>query len=128
SSAKVNLASKLKAENNDLKIDSHFRLSNLIYGQEEQAQERGLPSLDLTKNALDLFTDKKGNLDLDFILKTELDKPRISIKQLKRVILEAAMRNLANQPLDQTINKVQQTIKQFKDFGEEMQKIFGGKD
>jgi len=127
-SAKVNLASKLKAENNDLEIDSHFRLSNLIYAQEGQIQEQWLPSLDLVKNALDLFTDKKGNLELEFSLKTKLDRPNISVEQFKKVILEAAMRNLANQPLDQTIDKVQQTIKQFEDFGKEMQKIFKGKE
>jgi len=128
-SAKVNLVSKLKSDNNDLKINSHFRLFGLIYAQSEDPEDAVLPQVpDLTRNTLDLFTDKQGNLDLNFILATKLDKPQISVKQLKSAIMDAAMRNLSNQPLGETINKVQKTIEQFKDFGEQMQKIFKGKD
>ena len=127
-SAKVNLVSKLKAEDNNLKIENKFRLSNLVYAQEEPRETQGFPSLDFTRNALDLFTNKKGVLDLDFALNTKLDKPSISVEQFKKAILDAALRNLANQPPTEVFEKINKTVQQIEDFGKEMKKIFKGGD
>lgn len=122
-SAKVNLSSTFKAQDDDLKIDSHFRLSNLVYAQ-NQDQNIAQYGFDLVKNALDFFTDKKGNLSLEFSLQTKLDKPNITIEQLKQAILQAAMKNLSSQPPEAIINKVTGTIQQFEDFGKKMKQIF----
>lgn len=126
-SAKLNTVSVFKAENNELVIDTHFKLSDLIYAQ-EQSSEGELPTLDITKSALDLFTDRDGKLILDFRLKSKFDKPEFNTKQLKKVILNAAAKNLANQPPEDVAQKISDTIEKFKDFGEQMQKIFKGKD
>jgi len=123
-SAKLNLSSTLKAENNDLAIVSNFRLSDLLYAKDEPPKEGELPGLDLAKNTLDLFTDEKGNLNLDFTINTKLDKPSISIGELKKTILKAAVKNLANQPPEKVIEKITNTIEQFKEFGKELKDIF----
>lgn len=126
-SAKLNTVSIFKAENNELAIDTHFSLSDLIYAQEE-SREGELPTLDITKSALDLFTDREGKLVLDFRLKSKFDNPEFTVKQLKKAILNAAAKNLANQPPEDVVQKISDTIGKFKDFGEQMQKIFKGKE
>lgn len=127
-SAKLNLTSILKAENNDLIITSEFKLSDLVYAKEEPAKEAELPKFDLVKNTLDLFTDREGNLNLDFNINTRLDSPGINISELKKVILNAAIKNLSNQPPEALIEKVTNTLEQFKDFGKELKNIFKKKE
>ncbi|MDD5594961.1 MAG: DUF748 domain-containing protein [Candidatus Omnitrophica bacterium] len=126
-SAKLSLASICKAKNNDLTIATDFKLSNMVYAQEEPRQEGEIPQLNFMKNALDLFTDANGNLNLQFTIQTKLDHPELSIEQLKKVVFEAAAKNLSSQRPDQLIEKVQSTMDQFKDFGKQMEKIFKGK-
>ena len=121
SSARLDLVSIFKARNNALKIVTKFNLSNLVYAQ---AQEQQL-DLDLMKNALDLFTDPKGNLRLEFNLDTWLDNPAISQEKIKSIILKAAMKNLSNQSPQQLMDKVTTVIDQYKGLGKELKAIFG---
>jgi len=127
-SVKLDLKCQLKAVNNDLNILSNLNLSRLVYAPQEPAQEGEPPSLELVKSALDLFTDRDGNLNLEFAIKTKLDNPQISIKQLKKVILKSALKNLSNQPPGDLIEKISNTVEQFKDFGKQMEKIFKNKE
>ncbi|MGA2774580.1 MAG: DUF748 domain-containing protein [Candidatus Omnitrophota bacterium] len=122
-SAKLNFNSKLEAENNDLNINSKLRLSNLIYAETAQV-EGELPELNLAKDALDLFTDENGNLDLEFEIKTKLDNPSLSVEQLKKVILKAAAKNLMSSNPVTLIEKIQQKLDQYKGLGEQFKKIF----
>jgi len=123
--AKLNIDSDLKSKNDNLNVLTKFRLSNLVYAQEEAAQGE-LTELSLTKNALDFFTDSKGNLDLEFEVNTKLDNPNISPEQLKKVILKAAAKNLANQSPEDLISKVSNNIEQFKAIGKKLKSIFKG--
>lgn len=126
-SAKLDFSALLKAQNNDLAANCHFRLSGLVYEKEEvpaEASEVALSKLDLFKSALDLFTDKEGNLDLDFVIKTKLDKPELTPAKLEKVILEAAAKNIARQSPEEIIDKVSNTIGQFKDLGDQLKDIF----
>lgn len=127
-SARLNLTSILKAENNDLTITSDFKLSDLVYAKQEQPKEAELPKFDLLKNTLELFTDARGNLSLDFTINTKLDNPGINISELKRVVLNSAIKNLSNQPPEALIEKVTNTLEQFKDFGKELKNIFKKKE
>jgi hypothetical protein len=120
-SARLNLNSNFRAENNALKIITQFNLSDLVYAQE---QEQSL-NLDLMKNALDLFTDARGNLSLEFDMDTLLDNPALSQDKLKSVILKAAMRNLSNQSPEQLIDKITTLVDQYKGVGKELKAIFG---
>ena len=122
-SAKLNLNTALKAQNNDLDINSNLRLSELVYAKVEQ-KEGEVPELNLAKDALDLFTDSEGNLNLNFEVRTKLDNPSLSPKQLKKVILRAALNNLMNANPQTLIDKVQQNIGQFKEIGKQFKKIF----
>jgi len=128
-SAKLNLTSKFDAKNNDLKINNNFQLSKIVYAQQQETQlEPGqLPDFDFKKRALDLFTDRNGNLNLEFTLTTKLDRPRFNKQELKDVMLEAAQRNLANQPPQDVAEKIYKTIQDFKDFGKQMEDIFKNK-
>lgn len=126
-SAKVNLLSHFRSEKNDLSIDSDFRLSNLVYAQAqapEEGQDTNMPSIDVFRNALDLFTDKEGNLKLTFTLKTKFDEPQISVRQFKKAILEAALRNLSGQSPESLFEKINKNIEQFEEIGKQFKKIF----
>ncbi len=123
-SAKLNINSDLKSEKNNLNILTKFRLSNLVYAQEEGQAE--LPELNLAKNALDFFTDSKGNLNLEFEINTKLDKPNIKASELKKIVLKAAAKNLANQSPEELITKVNDNIEQFKAIGKALKGIFKG--
>ncbi len=125
-SAMVNLTSGLKAKNNELAISNDLNLSNLRYAQEEPGPGE-LPEFNLAKNALDLFTDRNGNLKLAFEIKTKLDNPNISQEQLKKVILNAAMQNLASQNPVDIFEKVSSIIEQASKYGKKMKDIFSGK-
>ena len=121
SSARLDLTSIFKARNNALKIITKFNLSNLVYAD---AQEQSL-DLDLMKNALDIFSDSKGNLKLEFEIDTQLDNPALNQKKLQKIILKAAAKNLADQPPQQLIEKVANVIDQYKGLGKELKAIFG---
>lgn len=138
-SAKVNFTSDLTSRDNNLTIASNFRLSNLSYAQEAPKETEGLPKegeapqeakiedIDIVGNTLDLFTDKNGNLNLDFSINTKMDNPTISIAELKKKILQSALKNLATQNPETLFEKVNKNIEQFKDIGKEFQKIFKNK-
>lgn len=126
-SARLNVNTTFKSKDNDLNIATDFKLSNLVYAQEEQIGGE-LPEIDLAKNALDFFTDSKGNLRLEFEINTQLDHPNLSPEQLKKTILKAAARNLANQSPAELIQKVNDNIEQFKAIGKTLKDIFKGKD
>ncbi len=126
-SAKVDLASTLKAQNNDLQVVCDFNLHNLIYAPESAEKEITNPFDMFTKNALDLFTDSNGDLKLEFTVATKLDKPELSGNRLKKIILEAAAKNLFNQNPQDVVSKIQKTIKDFTDFGKQVSDIFKGK-
>jgi hypothetical protein len=126
-SATLNIKTALKSKSNDLNILTNFRLSNLTYVQ-DAPQESDLSQLDLTKNALDFFTDNKGNLDLEFDIDTKLDNPNISVAQLEKVILKAAGKNLANQSPETLIQKVSDNIENFKSIGKSLEGLFKAKE
>jgi hypothetical protein len=109
SSASLDLVSTFKSRNNLLHIANKFNLSNLVYA-ENQSEE---VDLDFTKNALDLFTDAKGNLSLEFDIDTLLDKPALSRKKIKTLILKMAAKNLAQQSPQDLVSKVSAIINQY---------------
>ena len=120
SSARLDLISTFKAKSNALQIGTKFNLSNLVYAQPQEQQL----DLDLMKNALDLFTDPKGNLRLEFDIDTLLDNPALSQEKIKSIILKAAMKNLSNQSPQQLIDKVTTIIDQYEGLGKELKAIF----
>jgi len=120
-SARLNLGSTFKAKNNALNIATDLNLSKLVY---EKTEEQEM-SLDLAKNALDLFTDTKGNLHLVFNIDTKLDNPALSQDKLKSLILKAAMKNLSSQSPEQIADKVSSMIEKFKDYGKGLKEVFG---
>jgi len=125
-SAKLNINSNFKSEKNNLNILTGLKLSSLVYAQEETAKAE-LPEFNLAKNALDFFTDSKGNLNLEFEIHTKLDNPSISAPELKKAILKAAAKNLANQSPQDLITKVNDNIEQFKAIGKTLKNIFKNK-
>jgi hypothetical protein len=120
-SAKLGFVSTFKAKNNALRIVTKFNLSNLVYAQTQEQPLR----LDFMGNALDLFTDAKGNLSLGFDIDTRLDNPALSREKMQEIILKAAAKNLASQSPVQLVNKVTKVIDQYKDLGEGLKAIFG---
>lgn len=121
--AMLDLNSTFKAEHNALQIITNFNLSNLVYEQTQETE----PQIELMKDALDFFTDAKGNLKLEFKVDTKLDNPSLDPDKLKKIILKAAMKNLANQSPQDLVNKVANAIDKYKDIGKELKNIFGGK-
>lgn len=126
-SAKLNTKTTFNSKNNNLDILTNLRLSDLIYANEGR-NDSEVQLFSLTRNALDFFTDTKGNLDLEFNISTKLDNPNIDIAQLEKVILKAAAKNLANQNPEDLIKKVSDNIEQFKAFGKGLEKIFKNKE
>lgn len=125
-SAKLNTRTTFKSQNNNLDTLTNLRLSELVYAKYEES-ELQVPSLNLSRNALDFFTDSKGNLDLEFDISTKLDNPNISIEKLEKVMLKAATKNLANQSPEDLIKKINDNIEQFKAFGKGLEKVFKNK-
>lgn len=117
----LDLNSNFKAKNNDLKITTNFNLSKLVYETTQEAQ----PELELIKDTLDFFTNTDGNLSLKFTIDTKLDNPALSQKELKKIILKAAMKNLALQSPENLVDKVANAIDKYKDIGKELKNIFG---
>ncbi len=128
SSANLDLVSKFKAQNNVLNIVTDFNLSKIVYAlSAAQDKEEAPLDLNLAKNALDLFTDRKGSLHLEFELQTALDKPTLSQEKIQSVILKAALQNLSQQSPQDLVDKVTDIISQYKDLGKELKGIFGSK-
>ncbi|MFA5310781.1 MAG: DUF748 domain-containing protein [Candidatus Omnitrophota bacterium] len=126
-SARLNIKSVFSSRNNDLEIVTDFKLSDLVYAQTD-SQDAQITSFDITKSALDLFTDAKGELALEFKLKTKLDNPGFNSKELKKIILSSAAKNLAHQNPADLIRKVSDNIERFKDLGKGLERIFKDKN
>jgi len=125
-SAKLNIKASFKSVSNNLSILTNFRLSDLTYVKGESA-DTVVPQIDLTKNALDFFTDTKGNLDLDFNINTKLDNPNLSIAELEKIILKAAAKNLSHQSPEELIRKVNDNIEDIQSLGKSLEGLFKGK-
>ncbi|MFA5089841.1 MAG: DUF748 domain-containing protein [Candidatus Omnitrophota bacterium] len=121
-SAKVNLKADLKAKDNDLNAQCHLELFDLVYAQPKA--EEAAANLQLMEKTLDLFIDEQGRLKLDFSLNTKFDNPKLTSSEIRNIILQAAIKNIASQPPEKIIEKAADTIKMFKDFGKEMKDIF----
>lgn len=125
-SARLDLKTSFKSRNNNLDILSNFQLSHLIYASRNEELIEGVPSLNLARNALDLFTDTNGNLKLDFNINTKLDNPNLTIEQIEKIILKAAAKNLSSQSPEVLIKKVSDNIDEFQAFGKSIKGIFKG--
>jgi len=126
-SATVNLVSQLKAKDNDLNISTDFNLSDLKYAPQDEPGSGELPEFSFSKNALDLFADKNGNLKLNFEIRTKMDRPHVSQEELKKIMLNAAVSALANQNPVDIFEKVGSIIEQASKYGKQMKDIFSGK-
>ncbi len=122
-SARLDSVSNFKAKNNALQITTKLNLANLVYAS-DQAQEGQLLNLDVMKNALDLFTDAKGNLSLEFNIDTLLDKPALTREKLQEIVLKAAAKNLSRQSPQALADKVSTILEQYKDVGKELKAMF----
>jgi hypothetical protein len=112
-SGKLNLSSIFKSRNNDLNIDTDFRLSDLVYLPDIPLVDGEAAPIDFEKTALDLFADTEGRVNFTFNLKTKFDKPDISAKQLKDAMLTAAAGNIFAQDPAEIYRKVMDIGKQF---------------
>ncbi|MFH0763358.1 MAG: DUF748 domain-containing protein [Candidatus Omnitrophota bacterium] len=123
-SAKLSMLSDLSAKNNALKIKTQLRLHDLVYAG--QAVEKISPAsiFEFAQKTLDLFLDPGGNLNLQFTIDTRLDKPQITIADLKGVILQAALQSLSSQSPVDLIRKGKALIEQFKGLGEGLEEMF----
>lgn len=124
-SAKLSTLSELKAGNNDLEINTRLKLHDLVYAQEKTAEKISPASVfELAQKTLDLFLGPEGNLNLEFTIHTKLDKPQITITDLKRLVLKAAIQSLSSQSPVELFRKGKELIEQFKEFGEGMGELF----
>jgi len=129
-SASLSLDSQAEAEDNDLEIKSTLLLSNLVYESGAPADDSEV-SLDISSiigKTLDLFMDESGRLELNFTLNTKLDSPRISVNQLKKAIVAAALKNLTGQSPQRIIEKFESIAERFKDFGKQIEGVYKGED
>lgn len=124
-SAKLSTLSRLEALNNDLQIATKLKLYDLAYARQEKPEKISPASVfELARKSLDLFLDPEGNLNLEFTIRTKLDKPQVTIADLKALVLEAAIENLSSQSPVELFKKGTELIEQFKDFGEGMGELF----
>ncbi|MDI6605987.1 MAG: DUF748 domain-containing protein, partial [Candidatus Omnitrophota bacterium] len=123
-SAKLSTLSEFKAKNNALKITTQLKLHDLVYAQQDSEKINPTSIFELAQNALDLFLDPSGNLNLQFTIDTRLDKPQLTVADLKGLILQAAIQNLSSQSPVELIKKGKQLLEQFKDFGKGLEDLF----
>jgi Domain of Unknown Function (DUF748) len=123
SQAILNLSSTFKSKNNALEILTDSNLTKIVY---EKTEEQVQPlELNLMQDTLDFFTDRDGNLKLEFKIDTVLDHPDLSQEKIRKIILKAAARNLSKQSPEQLVDKVNKAISKYKDLGKELKSIFG---
>ncbi len=124
-SVKLGLVNTCTAVHNELEIVSDLKLSDFVYAPDQSAESNPEGrQLNMFTDALDIFRDAKGDLSLRFVIHTKLDKPAVSIEEIKKAVFAAALKNLQSQPPEQVIQKVVDTVSKFKAFGKEMKKMF----
>lgn len=123
-SAILNSSSTFKSENNALEIITDFKLAKIIYEEAQGQEQEPQPVFDLVNNTLDLFTDANGALQLQFKIDTLMDKPALSPEKIMKIILKAAMRNLAHQSPQAIVDKVSSIIEKYKGMGKEIKDLF----
>ena len=116
----VSIESDLKAENNNLVIDSHLEIENLakeILLEEEIAEgSQGID--DIVLNSIFLLQGETDKVALDFIIKTKLDNPRFDNITLKTsTFKDMILKNITDPLFGQGdgIEGIEDNFKKFKD-------------
>ncbi len=124
---KLNFVSDLQAKNNTLLAKCHLELSDLVYAKESPTEGQSQAG-DLMPGILTLFSDSSGKMVFDFAIHTKLDNPRIDLKNLRSIMAQSAVENIANQPPEKIIENIKDAGKQFKDLGKSLKEMFKKKE
>ena len=117
-SARIGLSVDLKAKNNNLAAKCHIE-----FAPQARADKQGLSS-GVPADVLSLFSNDSGSMAFDFTINTKLDQPKFNSLNMKGIIGQAAVDNIASQPAADVIEKVKNTVEQFKDIGDSFKDIF----
>ena len=117
-SARIGLSADLKAKNNNLSAKCHVEFSRQARLDKQDS------SSDIASDVLSIFSDDAGNMAFDFTINTKLDNPRLNSLNMKGIIGQAAVDNIASQPAENVIEKVKDTVEKFKDIGDSFKDIF----
>lgn len=117
-SARIGFAADLKAKNNNLAAKCHVEFAPQARPDKQE------PSSDIASDVLSLFSDDAGSMAFDFTINTKLDNPKLNSLNMKGIIGQAAVDNIASQPAENVIEKVKDTVEKFKDIGDSFKDIF----
>lgn len=117
-SARIGFAADLKAKNNNLAAKCHVEFARQARPDKQEQ------SSDIASEVLSLFSDDAGRMAFDFTINTKLDNPKLNSLNMKGIIGQAAVDNIASQPAENVIDKVKDTVEQFKDIGDSFKDIF----
>lgn len=117
-SARIGLSADLKAKNNNLAVKCHMEFARQARPDKQDS------SSDIASDVLSLFSDDAGRMAFDFTINTKLDNPKLNSLNMKGIIGQAAVDNIASQPPENVIEKVKDTVEKFKDIGDSFKDIF----
>ena len=117
-SARIGFSADLKAKNNNLSAKCHVEFARRAQADKQDSSSAAAPDV------LSLFSDDAGKMAFDFTINTKLDNPKLNSLNMKGIIGQAAVDNIASQPPENVIEKVKDTVEKFKDIGDSFKDIF----
>jgi len=122
-SANVNFESDLAAKDNSLTADCHLKIKDLLFEEFETEELSDIKILDIIGGSL---AQKSRDIELDFLIKTKLDNPKIDSAQIRGMVLDKVIETAISQPPEETIEDIKDIGEKIKDIGRELEDKFKG--
>lgn len=97
--AKLNFNSEITGHNNDIIADCHLELTDIVFRpkEEEEPQEKAHK---IATAVLDLFKAFNGKIDLNFTIRTKMDRPEFGFDNIRMAVEDKIAKTSKQDKLD----------------------------
>ncbi len=121
SESRLSLQAAMNAKDNDLKIDCHLLLSRIKPETEGETAGESKNHKDILvfSGLFDIFSSPEGEIELDFVIRTKLDKPKFDRIDFGASLFKTATKNILSKPQKEITSTVEEIGKDIEEWGKD---------
>jgi len=97
--AKLNFNSEITGHNNDIIADCHLELTDIVFRPQEEAEPQE-KAHKIATAVLDLFKAFNGKIDLNFTIRTKMDRPEFGFDSIRMAVEDKIAKTSKQDKLD----------------------------
>jgi len=97
--AKLNFTSEITGHNNDVIADCHLELTDIVFRPKEE-EEPLEKAYKIATTVLDLFKALDGKINLDFTIKTKMNRPEFGFENIRMAVEDKIAKSYKTDKLD----------------------------